>query len=81
MLNIAYDASTFDTDPFEPQPDGVNTIFPFWVPRRSESEDREVGDDQRITPVLSTLNFQLSTIRAADTWSFPTRSLRIPRFS
>ena len=31
-LNIKYDASTFDTDPFEPQPDGANTIFPFWVP-------------------------------------------------
>jgi hypothetical protein len=31
-LDIEYDASTFDTDPFEPQPDGVNTIFPFWVP-------------------------------------------------
>ena len=31
-LEIEYDASTFDTDPFEPQPDGVNTIFPFWVP-------------------------------------------------
>jgi hypothetical protein len=30
-LNISYDASTFDTDPFEPQPDGVHTIFPFWV--------------------------------------------------
>jgi hypothetical protein len=30
-LNILYDASTFDTDPFEPQPDGVRTIFPFWV--------------------------------------------------
>ncbi|MDO5575702.1 MAG: hypothetical protein Q4F84_01370 [Fibrobacter sp.] len=31
-LNIEYDCSTFDTDPFEPQPDGVKTIFPFWVP-------------------------------------------------
>lgn len=31
-LNVKYDASTFDTDPFEPQPDGVGTIFPFWVP-------------------------------------------------
>jgi glycosyltransferase involved in cell wall biosynthesis/peptidoglycan/xylan/chitin deacetylase (PgdA/CDA1 family) len=31
-LNIEYDASTFDTDPFEPQPDGMRTIFPFWVP-------------------------------------------------
>ena len=30
-LNVEYDQSTFDTDPFEPQPDGVSTIFPFWV--------------------------------------------------
>lgn len=30
-LDILYDASTFDTDPFEPQPDGAGTIFPFWV--------------------------------------------------
>ncbi len=32
-LDVQYDASTFDTDPFEPQPDGGHTIFPFWVPR------------------------------------------------
>jgi glycosyltransferase involved in cell wall biosynthesis len=31
-LDVQYDASTFDTDPFEPQPDGGHTIFPFWVP-------------------------------------------------
>ena len=31
-LNVEYDSSTFDTDPFEPEPDGVGTIFPFWVP-------------------------------------------------
>ncbi len=30
-LAINYDSSTFDTDPFEPQPDGVRTIFPFCV--------------------------------------------------
>ena len=30
-LNIEYDSSTFDTDPYEPQPDGVSTIFPFMV--------------------------------------------------
>jgi peptidoglycan/xylan/chitin deacetylase (PgdA/CDA1 family) len=30
-LDITYDASTFDTDPFEPQPDGSDTIFPFLV--------------------------------------------------
>lgn len=34
-LNIEYDASTFDTDPFEPQPDGVGSIFPFWVVDRN----------------------------------------------
>ncbi len=31
-LGTEYDASTFDTDPFEPEPDGAGTIFPFWVP-------------------------------------------------
>ncbi len=31
-LKAEYDSSTFDTDPFEPQPHGVATIFPFWVP-------------------------------------------------
>jgi glycosyltransferase involved in cell wall biosynthesis len=31
-LGVEYDSSTFDTDPFEPEPDGVGTIFPFWVP-------------------------------------------------
>jgi hypothetical protein len=30
-LNVEYDASTLDTDPFEPQPDGVRAIFPMWV--------------------------------------------------
>ena len=30
-LDIKYDSSTFDTDPFEPQPDGMGTVFPFWV--------------------------------------------------
>jgi glycosyltransferase involved in cell wall biosynthesis/peptidoglycan/xylan/chitin deacetylase (PgdA/CDA1 family) len=33
-LDLKYDASTFDTDPFEPQPDGMGTIFPFWVTGR-----------------------------------------------
>jgi hypothetical protein len=30
-LDIEYDASTFDTDPFEPRPYGTGTIFPFRV--------------------------------------------------
>ncbi len=32
-LNVDYDTSTFDTDPFEPESDGAGTIFPFWVSR------------------------------------------------
>jgi glycosyltransferase involved in cell wall biosynthesis len=37
-LDMSYDASTFDTDPFEPQPQGRTTIFPFWIsPRRNLS--------------------------------------------
>ncbi len=38
-LNVEYDLSTFDTDPFEPQPDGVDTIFPFWVPAPGNSSE------------------------------------------
>ena len=30
-LDVEYDASTFETDPFEPQPRGAETIFPFMV--------------------------------------------------
>jgi hypothetical protein len=30
-LHIQYDSSTFDTDPFEPNPEGAGTIFPFRV--------------------------------------------------
>ena len=39
-LNIEYDTSTFDTDPFEPEPEGLHTIFPFWVPApRAQKSD------------------------------------------
>ncbi len=34
-LAIGYDSSGFDTDPFEPQPEGSGTIFPFWVRSRT----------------------------------------------
>ena len=37
-LDIIYDASTFDTDPFEPQPDGCSTLFPFWVQGEHEGK-------------------------------------------
>ena len=38
-LDIQYDASTFDTDPFEPQPEGYHTIFPLWIPRADRSSE------------------------------------------
>lgn len=37
-LDIEYDASTFDTDPFEPQSDGEHTIFPFWHSGQSPTD-------------------------------------------
>ena len=36
QLNVEYDLSTFDTDPFEPQSDGVGTIFPFIVTKNED---------------------------------------------
>lgn len=41
-LDILYDVSTFDTDPFEPQPDPVGTIFPFVVVKEQGKEKRFV---------------------------------------
>lgn len=36
-LNILYDSSTFDTDPFEPQPDPIDTIFPFCYKQKNSN--------------------------------------------
>ena len=46
-LDVEYDASTFDSDPFEPQPDGVGTIFPFWVPRPNTSGISNLSQNTR----------------------------------
>jgi glycosyltransferase involved in cell wall biosynthesis len=63
-LNILYDASSFDTDPFEPQPDGVNTIFPLWVDRGPGSGYVELP---YTLPQDSTL-FLLLRQSGIDTW-------------
>ena len=39
LLNIEYDASTFDFDPFEPQSDGVHTIFPLRIKNNGTGSD------------------------------------------
>jgi len=36
-LDIEYDLSTFDTDPFEPHFDGIETIFPFIVYNKTDN--------------------------------------------
>jgi hypothetical protein len=40
-LEIEYDSSTFDTDPFEAYPEGVGTIFPYRV--RKDRDDIDTG--------------------------------------
>ncbi len=63
-LNIEYDSSTFDTDPFEPQSDGVRTIFPFWL---------DGVEDERILEIPYTLPQDFSVFilfknKTIDTW-------------
>jgi hypothetical protein len=64
-LHIQYDASTFDTDPFEPQPDGVCTIFPFMVP--GQSADDSYVELPYTLPQDSTL-FLFMQEKNIDTW-------------
>ncbi len=71
-LDIEYDMSTFDTDPFEPQPDGRNTIFPFWVPRPPVAEDGGPKTEDRGAPrsqLPASFSSQLSDL------SFPNSAL------
>jgi hypothetical protein len=63
-LNVLYDSSTFDNDPFEPQPDGMRTIFPFWVERGDGSGYVELP---YTLPQDSTL-FLLLREKGIDTW-------------
>src|ERR1017187_982876 len=68
-LDIEYDLSTFDTDPFEPQPQGRHTIFPFWVPRPPHSGNGRRGyvEMPYTLPQDSTL-FLLLGERQPDIW-------------
>jgi predicted glycosyltransferase len=59
-LDITYDMSSFDTDPFEPEPDGMNTIFPFWVPGSSSSDS--INHQSSTISYFHALNSQPSTL-------------------
>jgi peptidoglycan/xylan/chitin deacetylase (PgdA/CDA1 family) len=65
-LNVSYDASTFDTDPFEPQPQGQNTIFPFWVPKPRFADSQL----ERASPVVNTGYVELPYTLAQDSTLF-----------
>ena len=58
-LDIGYDMSTFDTDPFEPQPDGVHTIFPFWVQKPFDEKFRQDTSPSRTFSGYSELPYTL----------------------
>lgn len=71
-LAIEYDLSTFDTDPFEPQPEGRHTIFPFWIarPRTAGATATKNGGYAELPYTLpqdSTL-FLLLQERSIDIW-------------
>ena len=63
-LDVLYDSSSFDTDPFEPQPDGVGTIFPFWM---AGSNGRGYIELPYTVPQDSTL-FLLFREKTIETW-------------
>ena len=65
-LDIEYDASTFDTDPFEAQPDGVGVVFPFWVP---PAEGREGYVELPYTLPQDFTLFTLMQERSIDVWA------------
>ncbi len=64
-LDSKYATSTFDTDPFEPQPDGVRTIFPFWV--RDDVKNKEYLEIPYTLPQDFTL-YILMQEKTIDIW-------------
>lgn len=66
-LDIDYDASTFDTDPFEPQSDGCRTIFPFFVPKPNRQNGEGYIELPYTLPQDSTL-YLLLRERSAEIW-------------
>jgi peptidoglycan/xylan/chitin deacetylase (PgdA/CDA1 family) len=67
-LEVRYDASTFDVDPFEPQPDGVGTIFPFWVDHDENRPQNGGFMELPYTLVQDSTLFLLLRERTIDVW-------------
>lgn len=66
-LNVTYDASTFDTDPFEPQPDGCRTIFPYFIENTGSGDRPGYVELPYTLPQDSTL-FLLLRERSPEIW-------------
>lgn len=66
-LEIDYDASTFDTDPFEHQPKGAGTIFPYWIKSRISKRKFQYLELPYTLPQDSTL-FLLFNDKKVDVW-------------
>jgi hypothetical protein len=64
-LDIDYDMSTFDTDPFEPMPEGMGTIFPF-VASSTVTNRSYVEIPYTLPQDLLTLIIQ--PLQSIDTW-------------
>ena len=72
-IEMLYDSSTFDTDPFEPQPEGAHTIFPFWVPAPAPDGQNPVTNSRGYVELPYTLPqdstlFVLLRERTIDIW-------------
>jgi hypothetical protein len=66
-LDVLYDTSTFDTDPFEPQPEGSQTIFPFHVKPLAGTDRPGYVELSYTLPQDSTL-FVLMREKTPDIW-------------
>ncbi len=66
-LDIDYDSSTFDTDPFEPQPDAICTIFPVWLIDQERNHRQGYVELPRTLPEDLTL-FVLMKQNSIDIW-------------
>ena len=70
-LNIEYDCSTFDIDPFEPQSDGCNSIFPYIVENQLNGHfyiELPYTLPQDFTVFILLKNFNLSIWRRKFDW-------------
>ena len=64
-LGFDYDSSSFDNDPFEPQPQSAGTIFPYWV--QSRTTGKKYVEMPYTLPQDHTLYVILQE-RGADVW-------------